>query len=123
MYVSNYSLDVRKMLTYRAYRTAIEFLTNTGKMCSDIRQGMQTQNIQSLVSLLTKSPMLAIEFILLSDTLGVTMLVDSINNAKPEGATESTVLGPFFAEDRHDGRLYRFQCGNNLADLNSVTFS
>ncbi|KAF8198483.1 intradiol ring-cleavage dioxygenase [Pholiota molesta] len=70
-------------LTTEEWMTAIEFLTNTGKMCSDIRQ----------------------EFILLSDTLGVTMLVDSINNAKPEGATESTVLGPFFAEDRHDVEL------------------
>jgi hypothetical protein len=92
-------------------------------MCSDIRQGMQTQNIWNLVSLLTKSPMLVAEFILLSDTLGVTMLVDSINNAKPEGATESTVLGPFFAEDRHDGILFRFQCYDDLANLNSVTFS
>ena len=35
------------------------------------------------------------EFILLSDTLGVSMLVDAINNRKPSGASESTVLGPF----------------------------
>jgi catechol 1,2-dioxygenase len=35
------------------------------------------------------------EFILLSDVLGVSMLVDAINNRKPSGASESTVLGPF----------------------------
>jgi Catechol dioxygenase N terminus len=45
------------------------------------------------------------EFILLSDVLGVSILIDSLNNAKPPGATESTVLGPFFTEDTHDGTL------------------
>jgi len=54
----------------------IEFLTGTGKKCTDIRQ----------------------EFILLSDTLGVSMVVDLINHRKPEGATESTVFGPFHRE-------------------------
>jgi ABC-2 type transport system ATP-binding protein len=52
---------------------SVKFLTNTGHMCTEWRQ----------------------EFILLSDTLGVSMLVDAINNRKPSGATESTVLGPF----------------------------
>ena len=42
------------------------------------------------------------EFILLSDTLGVSTLVDSINSAKPPGATEATVLGPFYTEDAHE---------------------
>ncbi|KAF5383255.1 hypothetical protein D9615_004905 [Tricholomella constricta] len=42
------------------------------------------------------------EFILLSDALGVSTLVDTINNAKPPGATEATVLGPFYTEDAHD---------------------
>jgi len=51
----------------------IQFLTGTGQKCTDIRQ----------------------EFILLSDTLGVSMVVDLINHRKPEGATESTVFGPF----------------------------
>lgn len=55
---------------------AIRFLTDTGKMCDDKRQ----------------------EYILLSDTLGVSMLVDAINNRKPAGATESSVLGPFYVE-------------------------
>jgi catechol 1,2-dioxygenase len=56
---------------------AILFLTETGHMCNDWRQ----------------------EFILLSDVLGVSMLVDAINNRKPSGATESTVLGPFHVAD------------------------
>lgn len=56
---------------------AIKFLTATGHMCTDWRQ----------------------EFILLSDTLGVSMLVDAINNRKPSGASESTVLGPFHVAD------------------------
>jgi catechol 1,2-dioxygenase len=46
------------------------------------------------------------EFILLSDVLGVSMLVDAINNRKPSGASESTVLGPFHVADapmRHMG--------------------
>jgi len=67
-------------LTTEEWMTAINFLTETGKKSSDIRQ----------------------EFILLSDTLGVSTLVDSINNAKPPGATECTVLGPFFTDDAHD---------------------
>ena len=55
---------------------AIMFLTETGHMCNEWRQ----------------------EFILLSDVLGVSMLVDAINNRKPSGASESTVLGPFHVE-------------------------
>ena len=55
---------------------AIDFLTRTGHICDDKRQ----------------------EFILLSDTLGVSTLVDAINNPPGPGATQSTVLGPFFVE-------------------------
>ena len=54
----------------------IEFLTATGHTCTEWRQ----------------------EFILLSDVLGVSMLVDSINNRRPTGATESTILGPFYVK-------------------------
>jgi len=36
------------------------------------------------------------EFVLWSDSLGVSMLVDAIENPLPAGATESTVLGPFY---------------------------
>jgi protocatechuate 3,4-dioxygenase beta subunit len=56
---------------------AIMFLTKTGHLSNDWRQ----------------------EFILLSDVLGVSMLVDAINNRKPSGASESTVLGPFHVAD------------------------
>jgi catechol 1,2-dioxygenase len=59
--------------TMDEWMAAIRFLTATGQISDDKRQ----------------------EFILLSDTLGVSMLVDAINNRKPSGATESTVLGPF----------------------------
>jgi protocatechuate 3,4-dioxygenase beta subunit len=55
----------------------IEFPTSTGHMCTERRQ----------------------EFILLSDTLGVSMLTDLISNRKPAGSTESTVFGPFHSVD------------------------
>src|SRR5690348_4990856 len=63
-------------LTEAEWTEAIHFLTATGQKCVGDRQ----------------------EFILLSDVLGVSMLVDAINHRKPDGATESTVLGPFYAE-------------------------
>lgn len=63
-------------LTEAEWEAAIGFLTRTGQICSDTRQ----------------------EFILLSDALGVSMLVDAINHRAPEGATESTVFGPFHVE-------------------------
>lgn len=63
-------------LTQAEWETAIGFLTRTGQMCDGNRQ----------------------EFILLSDVLGLSMLVDAINNRRPTGATENTVLGPFHVE-------------------------
>ncbi|KAJ6621463.1 intradiol ring-cleavage dioxygenase [Mycena sp. CBHHK59/15] len=75
-------------ITTEEWMTALEFLTATGQMCTDIRQ----------------------EFILLSDALGVSALVDSINNAKPPGATEATVLGPFFTTD-----ALEFENGDTIA--------
>jgi hydroxyquinol 1,2-dioxygenase len=62
--------------TQPEWEAAIDFLTRTGQMCDDKRQ----------------------EFILLSDTLGVSMLVDAINHRRPGRATETTVLGPFFVQ-------------------------
>jgi len=59
--------------TITEWERAIEFLTATGQKCDDEQQ----------------------EFILLSDVLGISMLVETINNRKARGATESTVLGPF----------------------------
>ncbi|MBV1706183.1 MAG: intradiol ring-cleavage dioxygenase [Hyphomicrobiales bacterium] len=63
--------------TEAEWLSAIEFLTCTGQMCSRTRQ----------------------EFILLSDTLGVSMLVDAINHRHPGAATQTTVLGPFYVQD------------------------
>jgi hydroxyquinol 1,2-dioxygenase len=59
--------------TIAEWEYAIDFLTKTGQKCDDERQ----------------------EFILLSDVLGISMLVETINNRKSGQATESTVLGPF----------------------------
>jgi protocatechuate 3,4-dioxygenase beta subunit len=39
------------------------------------------------------------EFILLSDVLGLSLLVDNINHPKPPGSTEGSVLGPFHTHD------------------------
>ncbi len=60
-------------LTQEEWDFGIDFLTRTGQICTEERQ----------------------EFILLSDVLGVSMLVDAINNRRPTGATENTVFGPF----------------------------
>ncbi len=62
--------------SFAEWQAAIAFLTHTGQMCDAHRQ----------------------EFILLSDTLGVSMLVDAINHRMPPGATETTVLGPFYVQ-------------------------
>jgi len=75
-------------LTEAEWFAAIQFLTDTGHMCDDKRQ----------------------EFILLSDTLGVSMAVDLINHRKPEGATESTVFGPF-----HRDGAPELPAGGNIA--------
>ena len=64
-------------LTQAEWETGIGFLTRTGQICSGERQ----------------------EFILLSDGLGMSMLVDAMGNRRPEGATENTVFGPFHVED------------------------
>jgi protocatechuate 3,4-dioxygenase beta subunit len=63
-------------LTTQEWMEGIRFLTETGHKCDDKRQ----------------------EFILLSDTLGVSSLVDLLAHVanRAPGATESTVLGPFY---------------------------
>jgi len=66
--------DVR--LTDAEWAYAIDFLTRTGKKCDGNRQ----------------------EFILLSDTLGASMLVDAINHGSA-ASTETTVLGPFYVDN------------------------
>lgn len=64
-------------LTEEEWSKAIGFLTQTGQICGGERQ----------------------EYILLSDVLGASMLVDAINNRRPAQATDSTVFGPFHVEN------------------------
>ncbi len=64
-------------LTQEEWFTGVRFLTETGHACVGARQ----------------------EFILLSDVLGLSMLVDMLDNTAGGGATESTVLGPFYVPD------------------------
>lgn len=55
------------------------------------------------------------EFILTSDVLGVSSLVDTINNRRPEGATENSVLGPFYvAEAGELGEVPEIEIGGDL---------
>ncbi|WP_029048661.1 intradiol ring-cleavage dioxygenase [Cupriavidus sp. amp6] len=75
--------------TEAEWLAAIRFLTDTGKMCDGkVRQ----------------------EFILLSDTLGVSMLVDAINHRHAGGATDTTVFGPFYIAGMPERA-----CGENMA--------
>src|SRR5713226_2860059 len=62
-------------ITLDEWWQAIDFLTRAGKMCSESRQ----------------------ELILLSDILGIAMLVDAVDNVAGPGISDSTVLGPFYA--------------------------
>lgn len=64
-------------LTEEEWFEGIKFLTRAGHMTDDKRQ----------------------EFILLSDTLGLSMLTVAMNNAKPAGCTQATVVGPFHVEN------------------------
>jgi len=63
-------------LTEAEWFAAIQFLTDVGRTCTDKRQ----------------------EFILLSDTLGVSILVITLNHPAAGGSTDSTVLGPYYWE-------------------------
>ena len=62
-------------LTEEEWFEGIKFLTAVGQKCDDKRQ----------------------EMILLSDILGLSMMIVSLNHKTVPGATEATVLGPFFA--------------------------
>ncbi|MFQ3555555.1 dioxygenase [Streptomyces gramineus] len=64
--------------TEEEWAAGVDFLTRTGQTCTPTRQ----------------------EFILLSDVLGVTMLVDALGNRRSAEATQNSVLGPYFSEDR-----------------------
>jgi hydroxyquinol 1,2-dioxygenase len=70
-------------LTEEEWFEGIKFLTAVGQKCDDKRQ----------------------EFILLSDILGLSMMVVALNHKTQPGATEATVLGPFFA---HGAKEYGY---------------
>ncbi|KAL7894881.1 aromatic compound dioxygenase [Trichoderma sp. SZMC 28014] len=74
-HVHDFARETR--LSTHEWMAAIQFLTQTGQICSDVRQ----------------------EFILLSDVLGLSMLVDSIDHPKPPNCTQGSVLGPFHTHD------------------------
>lgn len=59
------------------WRQAIAFLTEVGHASDERRQ----------------------EWVLLSDLLGVTALVEEINSRRPKGATPNTARGPFYRAD------------------------
>lgn len=76
-------------LTEEEWFKGIDFLTRTGHITDEKRQ----------------------EFILLSDVLGVSMLVIDLNNKQLAQATASTVFGPFFFEGSP-----RFENGDDVAN-------
>ncbi|RJG08114.1 hydroxyquinol 1,2-dioxygenase [Noviherbaspirillum cavernae] len=80
-HLHDFAREVR--LTEQEWEQGIKFLTETGHTCSDKRQ----------------------EFILLSDTLGLSTLVTAQNNRKPDGCTEATVFGPFHVENSPEHAL------------------
>lgn len=82
-----FARDVK--LTEKEWLVGIDFLTQVGHITDDKRQ----------------------EFILLSDTLGLSMLVTALNNRKPEGCTEATVFGPFHVENSP-----HFELGDDLSN-------
>jgi len=71
-HVHDFVREVR--LTEAEWLAAIQFLTEVGKTCTDKRQ----------------------EYILLSDTLGISVLVITVNHPADQGSVESTVMGPFY---------------------------
>jgi len=85
-HLHDYVREVR--LTLDEWNAIVEFLTRTGQKCDDTRQ----------------------EFILLSDVLGISMLVETINGQ--QSGTESTVLGPF-----HMSASPRRELGDSIDEL------
>ncbi|HEY4020079.1 MAG TPA: maleylacetate reductase and hydroxyquinol 1,2-dioxygenase domain-containing protein, partial [Pseudonocardiaceae bacterium] len=63
-------------LTEGEWAYAIDFLTRTGQIATPTRQ----------------------EFVLLSDTLGVSSVVDALTNSRTPDTTPSAVLGPFYVD-------------------------
>jgi hydroxyquinol 1,2-dioxygenase len=77
-------------LTEEEWFVGIDFLRRTGQLCTPTRQ----------------------EFVLLSDTLGLSQLVVAQSHSRPNGVTEQTVFGPFHIE----GAPSRPTHGTDLSD-------
>ncbi len=76
-------------VTEQEWLTAVDWLARAGKQCTEKRH----------------------EFILFSDVLGISMLVDSMNHRFPTGATPTTVMGPFHIDGSPEMSM-----GANLAE-------
>src|SRR6478752_3422330 len=85
-HVHDFAREVK--LTEAEWMAGIQFLTATGQKCDDKRQ----------------------EFILLSDTLGLSTLNVALNHAKSSQATEATVFGPFHVADAPE-----FELGDDIS--------
>ena len=97
-HLHEFAKEVR--LTNEEWWAGIQFLTATGQMCDEVRQ----------------------EFILLSDTLGFSSLIDIINHSHVEDmVTENTILGPFYvpnSPERAFGEsMVEYQCGGEPSIL------
>src|SRR6185437_7787502 len=93
----------RTDLSFDEWGYAIDFLTRVGQKCTPTRQ----------------------EFIMLSDVFGVSMLVDAVNHCQRDGATETTVLGPFYVGEHkvmpHGADISPDQTGERMFVQGRVT--
>jgi protocatechuate 3,4-dioxygenase beta subunit len=88
-------------MTREEWFSGIQFLTRAGQMSNGHRQ----------------------EFILLSDTLGISMLVEMINHAPVAGSTEPTVFGPFHVDDAPERALGESIVVNPMVQDEPIVFS
>lgn len=94
-------------LSQNEWMQAIDFLTSVGQICTDVRQ-VSLSSTRSCAQ--PAKPSLVFltafqEFILLSDILGLSLLVDSIDHPKPPQSTEGTVLGPFHSHEAKEADI------------------
>ncbi|RYC76726.1 hypothetical protein BFJ63_vAg20397, partial [Fusarium oxysporum f. sp. narcissi] len=75
MHLHGFARETR--LSTSEWMATIQFLTATGQKCTELRQ----------------------EFVLLSDILGLSLLVDVMDHPKPPGSTVGSLLGPFHTDD------------------------
>jgi protocatechuate 3,4-dioxygenase beta subunit len=85
-----HSFVVETSLTTEEWLAAVKFLTATGQACTATRQ----------------------EFILLSDTLGISMVLDAVNHPAGGSVTESTVLGPFYVPESPERQM-----GDSISEM------